>query len=81
MLLCAVLLYARTPGDFFTAPQQSAAIVHGLARLANNLVNGGAAFVTRVSAGAGLWLATAASLVLAQDDSQVDASDGDGDAS
>ena len=65
MLFSAVLLYARMPGDLFANPGSSTPLVSDLVRLANDVFNRGAAAITRVSAGAGLWLAALSSVVLA----------------
>jgi len=65
MLLTAVLLFLRTPGDLFAVPGRSAPLVSDLVHLANDVFNRGAAAITHTSAGAGLWLAASASLLLA----------------
>lgn len=65
MLLCAVLLFVRTPGDVFADPGRATPILSDLVRLANDVFNRGAAAITRASAGAGLWVAAASCLLLA----------------
>jgi len=65
MLLIALLLFMRLPGDLFTDPGRGAPIVSDLVRLANNVFNRGAAAITRANAGVGLWVSAAACVLLA----------------
>ena len=66
MLLCAAVLYQRTSGDLLTEPQQAAPLAHDFLRLANELLNRGAASMSRnVRIGAGAWVSFASSAWLA----------------
>jgi hypothetical protein len=66
LVVCGVILYSRTSGDFFTAPSDANAINGGLMRFANDLVRKGSGLVSRhVSVGAGGYLALIGSVVLA----------------
>jgi hypothetical protein len=63
MLVCAALLYWRTAGDLLVTPERAAPITSDLWRLANDVLNRGAAVAARsVSAGAGAWLALASAV-------------------
>ena len=65
MLMTALLLYLRMPGDLFADPGRGAPILSDLVRLANDVFNRGAAAITRASAGPGLWVSGAGCALLA----------------
>ncbi|MBS0612808.1 MAG: hypothetical protein JSS24_06530 [Proteobacteria bacterium] len=65
MLMIALLLYIRTPGDLFADPGRGTPVLSDLVRLANDVFSRGAAAITRASAGAGLWVSGAACALLA----------------
>jgi len=65
MLLTAFVLFMRVPGDFFTDPGRSAPILSDLVRFANDVLNRGAAAITRASTGNGLWLSGTSCVLLA----------------
>jgi hypothetical protein len=66
MLICGVLLFWRTSGQFIAAPGNAGRVAGNLIQFANDLVHHGGDLVTRhVSIGIGGYLALAASLVLA----------------
>lgn len=63
MLVCAAVLYWRTAGDLLATPDRATPIASDLWRLANHVLNRGAAVASRsVSAGVGAWLALASSV-------------------
>ncbi len=66
MLLCAVLLYSRTSGEYFVVPNHAGAAGNSVIRFANDLVHKGSALVSRhIAVGAGGYLALIGSAVLA----------------
>jgi hypothetical protein len=66
MLICAVLIAARSPGDFFHAPPQATSLGGDLIRFANDVIGRGATVVTkRISVGTGAYLALIGSAFLA----------------
>jgi hypothetical protein len=66
MVICAVLLYWRTSGQFIAAPSYAGRAGGNLIQFANGLVHHGGDLVARhVSIGAGGYLALVASIVLA----------------
>jgi hypothetical protein len=66
MLICGVLLFWRTSGEFIAAPSNASRVAGNLIQFANDLVHHGGDLVARhVSIGIGGYLALAASLVLA----------------
>ena len=63
---CAVLIAARSPGDYFNTPPHASLLGTDLIRFANDVVNQGATLVTkRISLGAGAYLAVIGSAFLA----------------
>jgi hypothetical protein len=65
ILVCAVMLYSRTSGEFFTAPPDARSTSGSFIRFANNWVHHGGDLVARhVSIGAGGYLALIGSIVL-----------------
>jgi hypothetical protein len=66
MLICAVLLYSRTSGEFIATPSSAGRVGGNLIQFANNLVHHGGDLVARhVSIGVGGYLALVAGVVLA----------------
>jgi hypothetical protein len=66
MVICGVLLFWRTSGEFIVAPSSAGRVGGNLIQLANDLVHHGGDLVARhVAIGVGGYLALAASLVLA----------------
>jgi hypothetical protein len=66
MLVCGVLLYLRTSGDFFADPGDPNSMTGSLMHFANGLVRRGSDMVSRhISVGAGAYLALLGSSVLA----------------
>jgi hypothetical protein len=66
MLVCGLLLYSRTSGEFFAAPSDAGHAAGNLIRFANELVHQGSGLVARhVSVAVGGYLALMASVVLA----------------
>ena len=66
MLICGVLLYIRTSGDFFADPGDPNSMTGSLMHFANGLVRRGSDMVSRhISVGAGAYLALLGSSVLA----------------
>jgi hypothetical protein len=66
MMVCGVLLFARTSGEFIAAPSNAGRVGGNLVQFANDLVHHGGDLVARhVSIGVGGYLALAAALVLA----------------
>jgi len=66
MLVCGLVLYSRTSGEFFATPTDAASASGNLIRFANGLVHrGGGAVARHVSIGVGGYAAFVASLVLA----------------
>ncbi len=66
MLLCAVILYSRTSGEYFVAPSHAGADGNSVIRFANDFVHRGRGLVSRhVAVGAGGYLALIGSAVLA----------------
>jgi hypothetical protein len=66
MLVCGVLLYVRTSGDFFADPGDPNSMTGSLMHFANGLVRRGSDMVSRhISVGAGAYLALLGSSVLA----------------
>jgi len=66
MVICGVLLYSKTSGEFFSAPADASTLGGSVIRFANNLVRQSTGLVSKhVSVGAGGYLAFAGSLVLA----------------
>jgi hypothetical protein len=65
MLVCGLLLYSRTAGEFFATPTNAAGVSGNLIHFANGLVHRGSDAVARhVNIGVGGYAAFAASLVL-----------------
>jgi hypothetical protein len=66
MLICSTLLYARSSGEFFTVPADTASVSSNLIRFANGLVHRGSGVVARhVTVGVGGYLAFTGSVLLA----------------
>jgi len=66
MLVCAVLLYAKTAGEFLPAPSDPNSLGGNLVRLTNGLVHRGGGVVARhIVVGVGGYLAFLGSVVLA----------------
>jgi hypothetical protein len=66
MLICGVLLFWRTSGEFIAAPSNASRAAGNIIQFANDLVHHGGDLVARhVSIGIGGYLALAASVVLA----------------
>jgi hypothetical protein len=66
MLVCGVVLYSRTSGEFFAAPSDAKSVSGNLVHFANNLVHQGSGLISRhISVGAGAYLALIGSVVLA----------------
>jgi hypothetical protein len=66
MVVCGILLFSRTSGEFIAVPSNAHRIGGNLIQFANDLVHHGSDLVARhVSIGIGAYLALAASLVLA----------------
>jgi hypothetical protein len=66
MVICAVLIAARSPGDYFHAPPQAPSLGSDLIRFANDVIGRGATVVTkRITVGAGAYLALIGSGFLA----------------
>jgi hypothetical protein len=66
MLVCGLLLYSRTSGEFFATPTNAVGVSGNLIHFANGLVHRGSGAVARhVNIGAGGYAAFVASLVLA----------------
>ena len=66
MLICGVLLYSRTSGEFFAARSDAGQAAGSLIRFANGLVHQGTGLVAKhVSVAVGGYLALIASMVLA----------------
>lgn len=66
LLACALLLYARTSGEFWATSNEPEAISNDLIRFANDLIHrGGDIAARRVAIGAGGYLAFVGSAVLA----------------
>jgi hypothetical protein len=66
MMLCGVILYGKSSGDFFPAPSDAGSLSTSVMHFANDLVNRGTGLVSRhISVGAGGYLAFAGALVLA----------------
>jgi len=66
MVVCGVLLYIRTSGDFFADPGDPNSMTGSLVHFANGLVRRGSDMVSRhFSVGAGAYLALLGSSVLA----------------
>jgi hypothetical protein len=66
MVICAVLLYSRTSGEFIAAPGNAGRVGGNLIQFANDLVHHGGDLVARhVSIGVGGYLALVAAIVLA----------------
>ena len=66
MVVCGVLLYIRTSGDFFADPGDPNSMTGSLMHFANGLVRRGSDMVSRhISVGAGAYLALLGSSVLA----------------
>jgi hypothetical protein len=66
MLICGVLLFWRTSGEFIAAPSNAGRAAGNIIQFANDLVHHGGDLVARhVSIGIGGYLALAASVVLA----------------
>jgi hypothetical protein len=66
MVICAALIAARSPGDYFHAPPQTTSLGSDLIRFANGVIGRGATVVTkRITVGAGAYLALAGSVFLA----------------
>jgi hypothetical protein len=66
MVICGVLLYSKTSGEFFPAPADASTLGGSVIRFANNLVRQSTGLVSKhVSVGVGGYLAFAGSLVLA----------------
>jgi hypothetical protein len=66
MLVCCLLLYSRTSGEFFATPTNAAGVGGNLIHFANGLVHRGSGAVARhVNIGVGGYAAFVASLVLA----------------
>jgi hypothetical protein len=65
-VICAVLIAARSPGDYFHAPPQATSLGSDLIRFANDVIGRGATVVTkRITAGTGAYLALIGSGFLA----------------
>jgi hypothetical protein len=66
MVICGVLLYSKTSGEFFSAPADANTLGGSVIRFANSLVRQSTGLVSKhVSIGVGGYLAFAGSLVLA----------------
>jgi hypothetical protein len=66
MLVCGLLLYSRTSGEFFATPTNAAGVSGNLIHFANGLLHRGSGAVARhVNIGLGGYAAFVASLVLA----------------
>jgi hypothetical protein len=66
MLVCGVLLYVRTTGDFFADPGDPNSMTGSLMHFANDLVRRGSDMVSRhIAVGSGAYLALLGSSVLA----------------
>jgi len=66
ILVCGILLYSRTSGEFFSAPSDANSMSGGLLRFANDLVRQGSDLVSRhIAVGAGGYLALIGSAILA----------------
>ena len=66
MVICGVVLFSRTSGEFIAAPSNAGRVGGNLIQFANDLVHRGGDLVARhVSIGVGGYLALAASIVLA----------------
>lgn len=66
MVICGVLLYIRTSGDFFADPGDPNSMTGSLMHFANGLVRHGSDMVSRhIAVGAGAYLALLGSSVLA----------------
>jgi hypothetical protein len=66
MLICGVLLFWRTSGEFIAAPSNASRAAGNIIQFANDLVHHGGDLVARhVSIGIGGYLALAAGIVLA----------------
>jgi hypothetical protein len=66
MVICAMLIEARSPGDYFHTPPQAASLGSDLIRLANDVIGRGATVVTkRIAVGTGAYLALIGSVFLA----------------
>jgi hypothetical protein len=66
MLICGSLLYARSSGEFFAIPTDTASVSGNLIRFANGLVHRGSGVVARhVTVGVGGYLAFAGCVLLA----------------
>jgi hypothetical protein len=66
MVICGVLLFWRTSGEFIVAPSNAGRVGGNLVQFANDLVHHGGDLVARhVAIGVGGYLALAASIVLA----------------
>jgi hypothetical protein len=66
LVVCGVLLYVRTSGDFFADPGDPNSMTGSLMHFANGLVRRGSDMVSRhISVGAGAYLALLGSSVLA----------------
>ncbi len=66
MLVCGVLLYVRTSGDFFADPGAPNSMTGSLMHFANDLVRRGSDMVSRhISVGSGAYLSLLGSAVLA----------------
>jgi hypothetical protein len=66
MVICGVLLYSKTAGEFFSAPADAGSLGGSAIRFANDLLHRGSGLVSKhVSVGVGGYLAFAGSLVLA----------------
>jgi hypothetical protein len=66
MLVCGVLLYVRTSGDFFADPGEPNSMTGSLMHFANDLVRRGSDMVSRhISVGLGAYIALLGSSVLA----------------
>jgi hypothetical protein len=65
MLVCGLLLYSRTSGEFFATPTNAAGVSGNLIQFANGLVHRGSTAVARhVTIGVGGYAAFAGSVVL-----------------
>jgi hypothetical protein len=66
MVICAVLLFARTSGEFIAAPSNAGRVGGNVIQFANDLVHHGGDLVAKhVSIGIGGYVALVASIVLA----------------
>jgi hypothetical protein len=66
MLVCGVILYWRTSGEYFVTPSHADAATSGVLRFANDLVRRGSGLVSRhIAVGAGGYLALIGCGVLA----------------